>query len=99
MGVSTMPAQSTQNAKFATSQQYIRKEVRDNLIFLDEGKHGTFLHAQSTQNNNFSKSLQSLKKKGRDEADFLDANKHQTFLQVDALNIGGQGQSGPKYPL
>ena len=69
------------------------------MIFLDEGKHGTFLHAQSTQNNNFSKSLQSLKKKGRDEADFLDANKHQTFLQVDALNIGGQGQSGPKYPL
>ena len=33
MGVSTMPAQSTQNAKFATSQQYIRKEVRDKFDF------------------------------------------------------------------
>ena len=53
--------------------------------------------AQNTQNS-MCKSLQYLKKEGRDEIDFLHGDKHQTFLLVDAINLGGHGQTYPNYP-
>ena len=55
-------------------------------------------HAKSTQNNKLAISLQYLKKEKRDEVRFLHADKHQTFLQIGTINIGGHGQSCPKYP-
>ena len=53
--------------------------------------------AQNTQNS-MCKSSQYLKKEGRDEIDFLHGDKHQTFLLVDAINLGGHGQTYPNYP-
>ena len=35
--------QSSQNSKFAMSLQYLKKEVRDEVDFLDVDKHQSFL--------------------------------------------------------
>ena len=36
-------SQSSQNSKFAMSLQYLKKEVRDEVDFLDVDKHQSFL--------------------------------------------------------
>ena len=88
--------QITQNNKFAISLQYSKKEVSDEVDFLQSHKHECFLqidvmilmailikHSQSSHNSKFAMSLQYLKKEVRDEVNFLLADKHQSFLQVD----------------
>ena len=37
-------AQITQNNKFAISLQYLKKEMNDEVDFLDANKHESFLH-------------------------------------------------------
>ena len=88
-------AQIAQNKKFAISQQYIKKEVNDEVDFLLAEKHENLLqidtvilmemikHFQTFQNSKFAMSLQYVKKEVRDEFDFLHADKHQGGLQVD----------------
>ena len=88
-------AQITQNNKFAISLQYLKKEVSDEVDFLQADKHESSLqidsmifmwmvkHFQSSQNSKFAMSFQYLKKQVRDEVDFLHVDKHQSFLQVD----------------
>ena len=75
-------AQITQNKKFAISLQYLKKEVNDDVHFLNAGKHENLLqidtmilmemvkHFQSSQNSKFTMSVQYLKKEVRDEVDF-----------------------------
>ena len=67
-------AQITQNKKFAISLQYLKREVSDEVHFLDLGKHENLLqidamilmkmvkHFQSSQNSKFTVSVQYLKK-------------------------------------
>ena len=83
---------NTQNKKLAISQQYLEKEVNEEVDFLHAGKQenllqiGTMIlmemvkHFQSSQNSKFTMSVQYLKTKVRDEIDFLHADKHQSGL-------------------
>ena len=41
--VTVKHSQSSQNSKFAMSLQYLKKEVRDEVDFLDADKHQSFL--------------------------------------------------------
>ena len=83
---------NTRNKKLAISQQYLEKEVNEEVDFLHAGKHenllkiGTMIlmemvkHFQSSQNSKFTMSVQYVKTKVRDEIDFLHADKHQSGL-------------------
>ena len=90
----------TQSNKFTISQQHLKKEVSDTVVFVHADKHESLLqldtvilmemvkYSQSSQNSKFAMSLQCLKKEVRDEVDFLYADKHQSFLQVDFNTLG-----------
>ena len=90
----TRHAQITQNSKFATSLQYLKKELSAEVNFWHPDKHESFLqidsmilmgivkHFQSSQNSKFGISLQYLNKEVKDEVAFLHADKHQRFLKV-----------------
>ena len=69
---------SSQNSKFAMSLQYLKKEVRDEVVFNTLGMKvsykvilsllmGMIKHSQNTQSNKFLTSLQYLKKEARVE--------------------------------
>ena len=92
--------QSTQSNKFAILLQYLKKEVRDGVHFLDADKHQIFYklalfflmevakYVQSNLNRKLVIFLQYLKKKNIDIVYFLHADKHERFLQV-SINISG----------
>ena len=94
-------SQITQNNKFTISFQCLKKEVSDEVDFLQAEKHqgllkinpmiliGMVKHSQSFKNSKCAMSLQYLKKEVRDEVDFLHADKHQSFLQVDFGTMRG----------
>ena len=84
----------TQNNKFAISLQYLKKEVSDEVDFLQTSMKACLQidtmilmrmikHSQSSQNIKFAISSQYLKKEVREEVDFLHVDKHQRSLQVD----------------
>ena len=93
----TSHAQITQNKKFAITLQYFKKELSDEVDFLNADRHESLLQidtmilmgmvkrSQSSQNSKFAMSLQYLKKDVRVEVGFLHANadKYQSFLQAD----------------
>ena len=89
----------TQNSKFAISLQYLKKEVSDEVDFLNADKHENFLQSDTMILTGMVKNLQSSqnslqylynisKKEVRDEVEFLHADKHQSFLQVDFNSCG-----------
>ena len=85
----------TQNNKFAISLQYLKKEVSDEVDFLQADKYESFLQfdsliflgmvkdSQSSQKSKFAMSLQYFEKEVRDKVEFLHADKHQSFQQVN----------------
>ena len=89
-------AQSTQINKFTISLQYLKKSVKDEVIFLPANTRRRFLqidaiilgvvtrHAQIIQNNKFAISLQCLKKKAW-WSWFLHADKQESLLQIDTM--------------
>ena len=93
-------AQITKNNKFATSLQYLKKEMSNKVTFFHIDKHeillqidamilmGIVMHSQSSQNSKFAMSLQYPKKEARGEVNFLHADKYQSFLQVDFNTLG-----------
>ena len=90
---------NTQNTKFAISLKFLKKEVSDEVNFLQADKHENFLqintrifdgngnHSQNSQNSKFAMSIQHLIKEVRDEVDFLHVDKHQSFLHIDFNNL------------
>ena len=79
---------NTQNNKFVNSLQHFKKEVSEEVDFLQVDKHELFLqidsmnlmgmvrHSQSSQNSKFVMSLQYLKNELRDEVVALHVSKH-----------------------
>ena len=85
-----MLSQITQTNKFAISLQYLKKEVTDEVGFLQISYKlilwflkSVVKHSQSSQNKKFAIFLQYIKNEVRDEVIFLLADKNQSFLQVD----------------
>ena len=91
-------AKITQSKKFAISLQFLKKEVNEEVDFLNAGKHKKLMilmilmemvkHFQRSKNSKFTISVQYLKKEIRDEVDILHADKHQSDLQVDFNTLG-----------
>ena len=92
--------QNTQSNKFAISLQYLKKEVKDGVHFLDANKQQSFYklalsflievarHVQNTQNKKLVIFLKYLEKIYIGEFYFLYAGKHESFLQVDTNILG-----------
>ena len=91
----TRHAQSIQNKNFAISLQYLKKNVKDEVIFLPADKRQKFLqifarYVQITQNNKFAISLQYLHREVKDKVNCFHADKHESLLQTDTMILMGK---------
>ena len=82
-------AQITQNNKFAISWQYLKKELSDEVDFLQADEHESLLPIDSMiWRGWFAMFSQYLKKEVKDKVDFLHGDKHQSFLKVYFNTLG-----------